>query len=326
MTPALRAALRILALLLFFPMLLSAVAGWMAAPGFLHPQLRQLTPDLVRDADVTLRAIGAQRESFDLTAPDGAPLRGWKIHAPHANGAWVLVFHGVADNRYGMMEHARMLLLAGYGVVLMDARAHGASGGAIATYGWLERRDAGAVIDRLQREEHPAHLYALGNSMGAGIALQAAGADPRIEAVAAEAPFASLREATYDYAGLQKWPLLGKTLFAPGAWLVLYRGERLAGFDASAVSPERAVAARAFPILLICDGADVVLPCRHAQMIFRAAAGPRELWRVPGAAHTAALGTAPDEFRSRVIGFFDEQRAGTAPLKTGEASPDRTTR
>jgi pimeloyl-ACP methyl ester carboxylesterase len=104
--------------------------------------------------------------------------------------------------------------------------------------------------------------------MGAGIVLQAAAADPRIEAVVAESPFASLREATYDYAGLQKYPWLGKTFFAPGAWTLLYHGERIAGFPAAEVSPEHAVAARAFPVLLICDENDVVLPCRHAEMIY----------------------------------------------------------
>jgi hypothetical protein len=144
--------------------------------------------------------------------------------------------------------------------------------------------------------------------MGAGIALQAAGNDARIEAVAAEAPFANLQEAAYDYAGLQRWPLLGKTFFAPGAWVLIYRGEHLAGFPASDVSPEKAVAGRPFPLLLICDGADVVLPCRHSEKILRAATGPKELWRVPGAMHTGALGTATDEFRRRVIRFFDEQR------------------
>ena len=140
--------------------------------------------------------------------------------------------------------------------------------------------------------------------MGAGSALQSAGVDPRIEAVAAEAPFASLREASYDYAGLQEYPLLGKTLFAPGAWMMLYRGGKLAGFPASGVSPEQAVAARSFPVLLICDEADTTLPCRHAKRIYAAARGPKSLWMVPGAFHTAALGFAPEEFRRRVLDFF----------------------
>lgn len=301
--------IRIALILLLFPPLLSVVAGWIGAPGFLHPEKRALTPDMVRDADVTFGQIGARREEFDVRAPDGATLRGWKVRAAKPNGAWVLVLHGVADNRYGVTEHARLLLQNGYDVVMMDARAHGSSGGEIATYGWLEREDVSAEIDELERTEHPGHLYALGISMGAGIALQAAARDARIEATAAEAPFATIQEAAYDYAGLQRWPLLGKTFFAPGAWMLVYRGGRLAGFPPSEVSPVRSVAKRAFPLLLICDGADVVLPCRHSEMILRAAAGPKELWRVPRALHTGALGADTSEFRRRVISFFDQQRA-----------------
>ena len=299
--------IRISLILLLFPPLLSIVAGWIGAPGFLHPEKRDLTPDMVRDADVTFREIGAKREDFEVRSPDGVQLRGWKVRPRKANGAWVLVLHGVADNRYGMTEHARLLLQHGYSVLMMDSRAHGASGGDMASYGWLERKDVSAEIDELGRSEHPEHLFALGNSMGAGIVLQAAGSDARIEAVVAEAPFANLQEAAYDYAGLQRSPSLGKTFFAPGAWTLIYRGEHLAGFPASEVSAEKAVAGRAFPLLLICDGADVVLPCRHSEMILRAATGTKELWRVPGALHTGALGAATEEFRRRVVTFFDNQ-------------------
>lgn len=318
--------IRILIILLFFPAALSALAGWYGAPGFLHPQKRAFTADMSRDADVTFAQIGARREEFDVRVDDGALLRGWKVRASKPNGAWVLVFHGVADNRYGMSEHARMLLQAGYNVVMMDQRAHGASDGRMATYGWLERKDASRVMDALEQSEQPAHIFALGNSMGAGIALQTAGADARIEAVAAEAPFADLQEAAYDYAGLQRWPWLGKTVFAAGAWTVVYRGEKLAGFPAGEVSSVKAVEAREFPLLLVCDGADVVLPCRHSEKILRAARGPKELWRVPGAFHTGAMGTAPEEFRRRAIAFFDMVAAGRLPApQSGHGSPQSPT-
>ena len=309
---------RILLIILLLPALFSVAAGWTGAWGFLHPQKRAFTQDMVRDADVTFAQIGAHREDFNVTALDGATLRGWKVRTAKPNGSWVLVLHGVADNRYGMTEHARMLLQAGYDVVMMDARAHGASDGAIASYGWLERKDVSAEVDALEWDEHPAHIFELGNSMGAGIALEAAGADPRIEAVVAEAPFADLQEAAYDYAGLQRWPLLGKTWFAPGAWTVVYHGERIAGFPAAEVSSIKAVQQRAFPLLLICDEADVVLPCRHSEKILHAASGPRELWRVPGALHTGAMGTAPQEFRRRVTTFFEGARVskrGTLPFR-----------
>jgi uncharacterized protein len=299
-----RRLLRIALVLLVFPPLLAAVAGWFAGPAFLHPIHRELTPDLIREADASFAVTGASREDFDLRAPDGALLRGWKVRPKNPNGNWVLLFHGVADNRIGIVGHSEFLLRAGYSVVMMDARAHGASGGPIATYGWLERNDTHAIVDALESNEHPKHLFALGESMGAGIVLQSAAIDPRIEAVVAEASFANLREAAYDYAGLRKYPWLGKTIFAPGTWTLLYRDEELAGFPAAEVSPVKAVASRAFPVLLICDEMDVALPCRHSEMIYAAARGPKQLWIVPRAFHTAALGFQPEEFRRRVLSFF----------------------
>ena len=302
-----RRLLRIAIILLLAPPLIAAIGGWLAGPTFLHPLRRELTPELIKEADADFATIHAHREDLMVTAADGTKLRGWKVRPQDPNGSWVLLFHGVADNRVGVVGQAHFLLRAGYSVVMMDARAHGASEGPMATYGWLERHDTSAIIDALYTSEAPAnpqHIFALGESMGAGIALQSAAADSRIEAVAAEAAFASLREAAYDYAGLQKYPLLGQTLFAPGAWTMIYRGETLAGFPAGEVSPQKSVAARNFPVLLICDGADTTLPCRHTRKIFAAATGPKELWEVPGAFHTAAIAYQPAEFERRVLAFF----------------------
>jgi uncharacterized protein len=346
-----RRLIRIALILLLFPPLLAAVGGWLVAPGFLHPIRRELTPDLIREADASFAVTGSTREDFDVRAPDGVLLRGWKVRPQNPSGNWVLLFHGVADNRVGVIGQSEFLLHAGYSVVMMDARAHGASEGPVATYGWLERNDTRAIIDELTRSEvgsytdrqirsgkwrlepaegsslqsplrppnplpgAPLHLFALGESMGAAIALQSAGADPRIEAVVAESSFANLREAAYDYAGLRRSPLLGKTLFAPGTWTLLYRGEKLTGIPLAEVSPEKSVASRAFPVLLICDEKDVALPCRHTEMIYAAARGPKQLWVVPGAFHTAALGYQPAEFKRRVLSFFSTAVANPDPAR-----------
>ena len=307
-----RRALLFLPKVLLVAPIVAAVVGWFVAPAFLHPMRRELPADAIKQADVTFAELGTYREDFDVRAGDGILLRGWKVRTTKPSGDWVLVFHGVADNRMGVLEHARILLLAGYDVVMMDARAHGASQGAMATYGWLERNDTRAIVNALEDAEHPRHLFALGESMGAGIALQSAALEPRIEAVVAEAAFASLREASYDYAGLRRSPLLGKTLFAPGTWTMIYHAEMLAHLPASEVAPEKAVAARAFPVLLICDGNDAALPCRHTQRIYNAARGPKQMWVVPGAFHTAALGYQPDEFRRRVVAFYDSVRNGAS--------------
>lgn len=325
-----RRLIRIALILLLLPPLLAALAGWLVAPWYLHPIRRELTPDLIREADASFALTHSYRQDFDVLAQDGIRLRGWKVTPPNPNGSWVLMFHGVADNRVGVIGQSEFLLRAGYSVIMMDARGHGASEGSIATYGWLERYDTKAVIDALnsaflQRcaaiQWHgeggpvcaPNHIFALGESMGAGIALQSGAADPRIEAVVAEASFANLREAAYDYAGFRKYPWLGKTLLAPFSWTLLYRGEKLAGFPLAEISPKKAVASRPFPVLLICDEKDEALPCRHTRMIYSAARGPKQLWVVPGAYHTAALGFHPEEFQQRVLSFFATYTAAPAP-------------
>src|SRR6202521_146767 len=76
-----RRLLRIALILLLFPPLLAAVAGWLAGPAFLHPLRRERTPDLIREADASFAVTGAAREDFEIRAPDGALLRGWKVRA-----------------------------------------------------------------------------------------------------------------------------------------------------------------------------------------------------------------------------------------------------
>jgi dipeptidyl aminopeptidase/acylaminoacyl peptidase len=285
-------------------LLASAIAGEILGGGVLHPARRLLTSAEIEQARVAFSDDQAVMQEFDVRAPDGIVLCGWKVRPKTANGDWIMLLHGQSDNRYGMMPYADFLVRAGYSVVMMDSRASGASGSAMATYGWKERWDTKNVVSALYTAEEPRRLYALGESMGAAIALQSAAVESRISSVVAEASFSNLREVTYDYAGLQLTPWLGKTLFRPATITALRVAEKEGEFRASDVSPETAVAARAFPILLICGTLDRRIPCRHSEQIFRAAKGPKQLWIVPGAGHTAGLGTEPVEFKRRVLAFF----------------------
>ena len=216
----------------------------------------------------------------------------------------MLLYHGIADNRTGCSGHAEFLLRHGYSIVMMDSRAQGESGGEMVTFGWKERYDTVAIADALYASEKVPHLYALGVSMGAALALQSAAVEPRIEAVAAEDPFVNLREVGYDYAGLFAGAWLGKTLFRPAVTSAMKAIEKEGGFKPEDASPEKAVATRPFPVLLICGTRDRRIPCRHAQKIYESARGLKELWIVEGAEHASALGRAPAEYESRVISLF----------------------
>jgi alpha-beta hydrolase superfamily lysophospholipase len=286
--------------------IIAALVGPSLSYGVLHPM--NLNPTREAETAQMLQRTGARKEDFNVRAPDGAELRGWKVRPVSPNGAWVLLFHGVSDNRTGDLGYAEFLLRHGYALVMMDSRAHGESGGAMATYGWKERYDTVAITNALFASERVQHLYAFGVSMGAAIALQSAAVEPRIEAVVAEDPFANLREAAYDYAGLHFSPFLGKTLFRPAVITGMRSLKKEGDFDPGDVSPEQAVAVRPFPVLLICGTRDRTIPCRHAERIYKAARGPKELWIVQGAEHASALGLAPAEYEKRVIAFLEANK------------------
>jgi alpha-beta hydrolase superfamily lysophospholipase len=290
--------------------LLPVAAGFIGhtiGPGILHPA--NLNPQRVAQTDQMLARTGASKTDFTVRTSDGIELRGWKIIPPSPSRDWVLLFHGVSDNRSGNLGHAEFLLRHGYSIVMMDSRAHGESGGQMATYGWKERYDTVAISNALYGSENVRHLYALGVSMGAAIALQSAAVEPRIAAVTAEDPFANLREVSYDYAGLDVSPVLGKVLFRPATIFALDAMKRVGGFDPDQVSPEKAAVQRPFPVLLICGTEDHRIPCRHAQAIYEAATGPKEMWIVQSAGHASALGQAPAEYENRVVSFFEKYPA-----------------
>ena len=105
-----------------------------------------------------------------------------------------------------------------------------------------ERYDTIAITNALYASEKVNHLYALGVSMGAAIALQSAAVEPRIEAVSAEDPFANLYEVSYDHAGLHAGHGLEKATFPPAPMLAMHAVKKEGGCKPEDVSPEEAVA------------------------------------------------------------------------------------
>jgi len=302
-----RRAIYVTIIFLLLVPVLAGLVGNAVGPGTLHPA--RLNPERLQHAQEMFRQTKASGEDFVVQTRDHVELRGWKVRVAKPNGDWVLLFHGVSDHRTGMLGAAELLLRHGLSVVMMDSRAHGRSGGDMATYGWKERYDTVSIANELYASEKVGHLFALGVSMGGAIALQSAAVEPRIEGVVAEDPFADLREVSYDYAGLRMWPLLGKTYFRPASVFAMRSMAEAGGFNPDDVSPVKAVAERPFAVLLICGTRDNTIPCRHTERIYAAATGPKELWIVPGAFHASALGQDPAEYEKRVVSFFENTEA-----------------
>jgi dipeptidyl aminopeptidase/acylaminoacyl peptidase len=280
----------------------------------LHPGRRLLSPNAEAQAQAVTQRNHAEMADVSVVTGDGVTLRGWSLRPQHGNGDAVILLHGHTDNRAGMLGNADLLLRHGYSVLLPDARAHGASGGEMATYGVKEAADVRVWFDWLQHSETPRCIDGLGESMGAALVLQSLRTTPGFCAVVAESPFASFREASYDRLGekLHAGAWVGRTFLRPVVEAGFLYARWKYGVDLGQASPENAVAASRVPVLLIHGLKDTNLPPRHSEEI-RAHDASRKpsvaLWEPANAGHCGASGADPAEFERRVIGWFESHDA-----------------
>ena len=130
------------------------------------------------------------------------------------------------------------------------------------TYGVLERGDVRQVIEQVA-ETHALRRWVLwGSSLGAAIALQAAGAHPDIRAVVAEAPFARLdqvlqRHVRFFFPGIG-FPFQAETYA---------RIEQRLGFPLPYDEPLRSAAEIRVPLLLVHGERDRRIPPRNSRLL-----------------------------------------------------------
>ena len=122
---------------------------------------------------------GLEVQEVHFATDDGVALEGWLV--PSKNGAAVVLVHGFGDNREELAFEAQALASHGFGVLLIDLRAHGRSQGERTTYGDRERSDVRAAMKVLGLP--PARIGLLGFSMGSTAVARAAALEPHPGAV-----------------------------------------------------------------------------------------------------------------------------------------------
>ncbi len=302
-------------LLVFFLLYIAlcTVGGIYLADGTLHPGRRALNEGEAAEFAGAVHAMRADLQDVSITTSDQVTLRGWLLRPVAPNGNAALVLHGLADNRLGMIGYAHLLLAHGYVVLIPDARAHGISGGPLATFGLLEQKDIHQWVDLLSATVRPSCVYGMAESMGAAQLLQSLQVERRFCAVVAESPFSTFREIAYDRMGqpFGLGPWVGRTWLRPLVEVAFLRARWKYGLRMEQVSPEDAVAQSHVPVLLIHGQVDGNIPVRHSRAIH--ARAPRTvLWEVPGADHCGAIAAAPQEFETRVLGWFDRRALSAA--------------
>jgi pimeloyl-ACP methyl ester carboxylesterase len=263
-----------------------------------------------------VRGLPPDRLDVRLRAADGVRLVGSYLPGPVAGGRAVLLAHGFAANRH---KPAYARLAAGLatvaGVLTVDLRGHGGSGGA-STFGDRERYDVAAGVRWLTGFGHT-EVVAVGASMGATSVLHAVANDVPVAAVVTISGPARFRSPAPPgpLRGLETlWhstprrrvlrAALGIHLAPPTAW-------------GHPPDPVDLVAGLRAPLLVVHGHDDAYFPLADARELVAAAPGPSVLWdRPPGFGH------AEDGFDARFVGHLARAVGSLDPAVGFEGWPD----
>lgn len=303
-----RRTVRVFAVLFALYLCGSLLAGIFLAEISLHLPKR---PIMYRSKveQVVLDEFHTKIEDASVTTNDGTELKAWYIRPQTYSGGTVILLHGITDNREGVAGYARMFLHHGYAVLLPDSREHGESGGPIATYGVKERYDIARWGEWI-RTRDTGCIYLFGESMGAAIALQATAVTPGICAAVVESPYSQFKEIAYDRVARQAHvPLwLARTVGRPMIEASLLYASAEYKVDLTQASPEDGLQRSRVPVLIIAGTRDKNIPIRHSYELMRTCASHAQLW-VVNADHGGAVGTGPEVFEARVVGWFQGHAA-----------------
>ena len=244
--------------------------------------------------------VGLPYDDVSLTTADGVRLAAWYV--PSRNGAAVVLLHGSGSTRVNVLDHAAAIASGGYGVLLLDARGHGGSGGHEMDFGWFGDADIAPAVEYLRASPDVLgeRIALVGMSMGGEEAIGAAAAIPQVRAVVAEgvtgrtgADWLPLRPAGIGHAF--------STVFY---WVQDTTAAVLSGTSPPLDLDTAVVKAAPRPVLIIAAG-DVATEGAAGRRLEHAAPGVVTLWEIAGAGHTAGLRTAPEEWKARVGAFLD---------------------
>ena len=260
-------------------------------------------------------------EEVRFRTADGLTLCGCYLRAwtPRRQGV-VLFGLEFGSNRWACLQYCETLLAHGFDVFAFEPRSQGDSDpqAGYEPLQWVtdyEVEDTKAAIAYLKKrpDADPRGIGFFGISKGAGAGLIAAAGDEYVRCLVTDGMFAT-HTTMLPY--MRKWcsiyssrfwvqKVLPTWFFGLIALAALRRTRRERGCRFPHVEHFMDRLTRR-PLLMIHGGADTYIKPEMARDLFVRARQPKEFWLVEGAKHNQALHVAGEEYRQRVLTFFQE--------------------
>lgn len=229
-----------------------------------------------------LQSVVRDAEHTGMTLwPSDSAYRGLLAQpSPDIGKGTVVVFHGNAGTAFDRSYYAEHLVPLGYNVILLEYPGYGPRDGA--------RNETSLVSDavesvKLIHEQFNGPIYLLGESLGSGVASEAAAAmRDSVDGILLITPFDSL-------------PRVAQSIFwfLPVKWLVLDKFNSVAhlkGFKG--------------PMGVVMAENDEIVPKTSTMTLFDSFGGKKNLWVIPRAQHNTWCDSVNAKWWQEVMAFI----------------------
>jgi alpha-beta hydrolase superfamily lysophospholipase len=249
--------------------------------------------------DASPEGLGLTFERHRLASTGKIELEAWYIPHPQSKGL-ILMFHGYASCKAGLLPKARAFHELGYATFLVDFRGSGGSSGNETSIGVYEADDVARSWEyaAAQWPDQPLILY--GQSMGSAAILRAVAVHGiRPTAMLLECPFDRLLSTVEN-----RFAALGVPAF-PGARLLVFWGGVQQGFNGFRHNPAEYAKKVEVPALIIHGANDVRATPEQVESVFENLRGPKRLELILDVGHEAFQATTSAQWIEAVSQFLE---------------------
>lgn len=252
-------------------------------------------------------SLKTPHESIKIKTDDGLTLAGWYLDNTNRDDTinfskgTVIMFHGHASSRSGIIKEAEAFYNLGYNVFMIDFRAHGESDGDVCTIGYEESKDVKAAYEYVEKKGEK-NIILYGISLGAATAMKAiSDYNLRPSKIILEMPFGTLLDAVEGrlrIMGLPAEPLSALLTFWGGAEQVFWAFNH---------RPEEYAKKISCPVLLQWGKDDPRVTEKETDEIFsNLATKEKSIVKYDGCAHESLCVKANEKWMQSVSGFLNK--------------------
>jgi hypothetical protein len=211
----------------------------------------------------------------------------------------ILMFHGYAACKAGLLPESKALHELGYAILLVDFHGSGGSGGSDTSVGFAEAEDVAAAVAYARRRWRQRPLLLYGQSMGSAAVLRAIAIHGvNAQAIMLECPFDRLLSTVEN-----RFTAMGLPSF-PFARLLVFWGGVQCGFPAFTHNPVDYAQHVQCPVLLLHGRQDQRVSAAQAQRIFDRFPGAKQIELFDGVAHGSLFAAKPEQWARAVSQFL----------------------